>query len=106
MNNFQSITNRYLSYLQLFLEGEVILLDVRTHSECAGHSIKGAVNISSGEIDKYIDIIKKWDKPIFTFSKNGVRSAKVALILRRAGINAQDGGTLDHIEEALSFFKH
>jgi len=73
------------------VEGGALLLDVRTPAEFAAGSIEGAINIplqrleaSFGELDN--------DQEIVVFCASGMRSARSATLLKRAGFTVHDLG--------------
>ncbi|MCB9262282.1 MAG: rhodanese-like domain-containing protein [Flavobacteriales bacterium] len=69
-----------------------IILDVRTPGEYNGGHGKGSKNIPLDQLQKKIDMIKKWDKPVITCCASGMRSAGAAALLKRNGIEAYNGG--------------
>ncbi len=68
------------------------VVDVRTKGEFKGGHGKGAVNIPLQELNSNIDKIKKWNKPVITVCASGMRSMKAASVIRRAGVEAVNGG--------------
>lgn len=84
-----------------FIKSGAVLLDVRTHCEHAGYHILGAVNIPYDEIDRLIDLIKRWEKPVITFSGYGRRSEIATRKLKAHGVQVCDGGTVGLVEQAI-----
>ncbi len=98
-----------MSIMNLFGGGSVkevlqegaIVIDVRTEAEYVGFHIKDAVNIPYDEIEKSIDIIQAWHKPVIVYSTYGLRSRLAAAKLRRCGISVLSS-TRDQLCELLA----
>lgn len=78
------------------------LVDVRTPSEFASGSVKGAVNIPldkiSGQLSKF-----KGKKNIVVFCRSGNRSSQAKSILEKNGFdNVVNGGTWQNVNSAIS----
>ncbi len=68
--------------------GAWMLLDCREHDEVATASIEGALHIPMGEVASRVDEIAEHEgERVVVFCKAGVRSLKVAGVLRSAGID-------------------
>jgi rhodanese-related sulfurtransferase len=78
--------------LELFLEKDAIILDVRTANEFAEGHIKNAKNIDLQVLNSKISEIKKWNKPVITCCRSGMRSAQATSILKQNGIECVNGG--------------
>jgi len=78
------------------------LVDVRTPSEFASGSVKGAVNIPldkiSGQLSKF-----KGKKNIVVFCRSGNRSSQAKSILEKNGFkNVVNGGTWQNVNSLIS----
>lgn len=66
--------------------GEFTLLDVRTQKEYESGYMKGAILIPDYELaTKMNDRLPHKEKPIFVYSRSGIRSKKAAKLLADAG---------------------
>lgn len=82
---------------ELHANGAVII-DVRTPGEYnSGHG-KNAINIPLNTIESNISKIKKYDKPVITCCRSGMRSGQAAGILKANGIEAYNGGTWQSVD--------
>lgn len=77
---------------ELLAKGAVII-DVRTAGEFAGGHVKGSKNIPLQNIEGQISKIKNLKKPVVACCASGMRSGQAADILKRAGIEATNGGS-------------
>ena len=90
------------SQLKEVLADNAFLVDVRTPSEFASGSIKGAVNIPldkvSGQLSKF-----KGKKHIVVFCRSGNRSGQAKSILEKNGFtNVVNGGTWQNVQTVIS----
>lgn len=69
------------------------LLDVRTPGEYASGHADGALNIPIGELAGRLQEVPA-DRPVVVYCASGVRSAKAAGQLRKAGRDAHNAGGL------------
>lgn len=88
--------------LKEVLVDNAYLVDVRTPSEFASGSVKGAVNIPldkiSGQLSKF-----KGKKNIVVFCRSGNRSGQAKSILEKNGFdNVVNGGTWQNVNSAIS----
>lgn len=88
--------------LKEVLADNAYLVDVRTPSEFASGSVKGAVNIPldkiSGQLSKF-----KGKKNIVVFCRSGNRSSQAKSILEKNGFkNVVNGGTWQNVNSAIS----
>lgn len=88
--------------LKKVLTDNAYLVDVRTPSEFASGSVKGAVNIPldkiSGQLSKF-----KGKKNIVVFCRSGNRSSQAKSILEKNGFdNVVNGGTWQNVNSAIS----
>lgn len=70
-----------------------IILDVRSPQEFDRGNIKGSKNIPVITIQKEINNIKKWNKPVITVCQSGARSGVAKSLLKAAGIEVYNGGS-------------
>ena len=73
------------------LDGAVVL-DVRPTSEYQQEHLRGSKNIPISEIRSKLEAIRKWNRPVITVCRSGVRSAVAKSVLAAAGIEAYNGG--------------
>src|SRR5690554_1184780 len=90
------------SQLKEVLADNAFLVDVRTPSEFASGSVKGAVNIPldkiSGQLSKF-----KGKKNIVVFCRSGNRSSQAKSILEKNGFkNVVNGGTWQNVNSLIS----
>ena len=69
------------------------IIDVRMPGEFKTGHISGSVNIPLEGIQEEIKRIKHFDKPVIVCCVSGMRSAVVGRKLRKAGIEAVNGGS-------------
>lgn len=90
------------SQLKEVLADNAFLVDVRTPSEFASGSVKGAVNIPldkiSGQLPKF-----KNKKHIVVFCRSGNRSGQAKSILEKNGFNnVINGGTWNNVQKVIT----
>ena len=90
------------SQLKEVLADNAFLVDVRTPSEFASGSVKGAVNIPldkvSGQLPKF-----KNKKHIVVFCRSGNRSGEAKSILEKNGFNnVVNGGTWNNVQKVIT----
>lgn len=77
------------------------LVDVRSTSEFAGGSVRGAVNIPLNTIQNQIAKFKN-KKDIVVFCQSGMRSGQAVSILKKNGIqNVFNGGGWRNVDEIV-----
>jgi len=79
--------------LQELYENGAVIIDVRTPAEFKSGHGKNAINIPLNTISSNIAKIKKYDKPVITCCRSGMRSGQAAGILKGEGVEAYNGGT-------------
>ncbi|MCW0486346.1 rhodanese-like domain-containing protein [Riemerella anatipestifer] len=83
------------------VEQGAFLVDVRSASEFAGGSVKGAVNIPLDKISSQISKFKGRDK-IVVFCLSGGRSGQAKSLLQQNGIeNVINGGSWHNVKDAI-----
>ena len=90
-NNFKSLVQR-----------GAVIVDVRGATEIAGGHIACAKNISLELIPLNIKELKKLNTAIITCCRSGARSAIASRILKKAGIDAYNGGAWELLQKQLS----
>ncbi|WP_220457161.1 rhodanese-like domain-containing protein [Moheibacter lacus] len=90
------------SQLKEIIADNAFLVDVRTPSEFASGSVKGAVNIPldkiSGQLPKF-----KNKKHIVVFCRSGNRSGQAKSILEKNGFNnVVNGGTWNNVQKVIT----
>ena len=80
------------------IQNGAIILDVRSKGEFQQGHVKGAVNIPVDQINKQIEKIRKYDKPVITCCASGMRSGSAKSILKSAGIEAYNGGPWQKVD--------
>jgi rhodanese-related sulfurtransferase len=68
------------------------IIDVRTSAEYVDGHLKGSINIPLSEITSRLDEFKN-PKGVIVCCASGMRSYKVAIFLKQAGIHCLDGGS-------------
>ncbi|MDE3212909.1 MAG: rhodanese-like domain-containing protein [Bacteroidota bacterium] len=90
-----------VNFKELTQKGAVII-DVRTPGEFGSGHIKSSVNIPLNNIGNQINKIKKYNKPIITVCQSGSRSRMATGILKRAGVEAYNGGAWSMFSRKIS----
>lgn len=85
----------------LLSQGAVII-DVRTQSEFQSGHLRGSQNIPLDRVQAKVSELKKKNKPVITVCMSGSRSRMAEGILRRAGVEAYNGGPWFRLESRLS----
>jgi len=85
-----------LQATQLINQGKAVVVDVREPADFAAGHLRDAKNIPAGELSKRMSELDKFkSKAVITVCQTGVRSAKTATQLKKAGFNevfSLDGG--------------
>ena len=84
-------------YIKEMYRNGAIILDVRTPEEFKAGHIKNAINIPVHILDEQINSLKQKNKPIITVCKSGARSSMAVTILKRAGVDAFNGGAWESL---------
>ena len=84
-----------------FVANGAIILDVRTPEEFKEGHIKDAKNIALNNLNGKIAEIKKWNKPIITCCRSGMRSGQATSILKQNGIQSINGGGWTSLQSKL-----
>jgi len=84
----------------MYLNGAIIL-DVRTPEEFKCGHIKNAINIPVQILDAATNSLKQQNRPVITVCQTGVRSSMAVGILKKAGIDAFNGGAWELLQTQL-----
>lgn len=101
---FKNLLGGSLSQEQLkeVINSKTFLVDVRTPSEFAAGSVKGAVNIPLDKLSSQLDKFKKKEQ-IVVFCRSGSRSGQAKRVLEQNGFkNVTNGGTWQSVQVALN----
>jgi rhodanese-related sulfurtransferase len=85
---------------EMYLNGAIIL-DVRTPEEFKCGHIKNAINIPVQILDAATNSLKQQNRPVITVCQTGVRSSMAVGILKKAGIDAFNGGAWELLQTQL-----
>jgi len=85
-----------------YLDRDALILDVRTSGEFQQGHAPGARNIPLQDMGRRSAEIKGWQKPIITCCRSGNRSGLAASQLRKAGIDAINGGSWQNVARYCS----
>jgi phage shock protein E len=83
-------------------EAGAIIIDVRSPQEFDRGHIQGSKNIPVNIIQRELNAIKKWNKPIITVCQSGARSGMAKSVLKGAGIEVYNGGSWFSLRSKLS----
>ncbi|MEI6515395.1 MAG: rhodanese-like domain-containing protein [bacterium] len=67
------------------VKGGALVVDVRTAAEYKGGHVDGALNIPVQELESRLGELKDKQRAIVVYCASGIRSARAAAILRKAG---------------------
>lgn len=79
--------------LKNLLNGDVLVIDVRTSQEFESGHYPQSINIPLHTIEEEISTIQSYNKDIIVVCASGMRSAQAKNILTKNGINCQNGGS-------------
>lgn len=79
-----------------------VIIDVRTPSEFKGGHIPNSINIPVDQISSNIKKIEAYKKPIITCCASGMRSGTAASALKKAGVEAYNGGPWNTLLQAIN----
>lgn len=97
LGNF-SIQAQTQTLEEIFREGDVFLVDVRTPQEFASGSVGNAVNIPLIEIENQLDVFRN-KKNIVLFCRSGRRSEIAKQILEKHEITSYNALTIENIRK-------
>jgi len=79
-----------------------IIIDVRSPQEFDNGHIQGSKNIPVNVIQRELNTIKKWGKPIITVCQSGARSGMAKSALKAAGVEVYNGGSWFSLRSKIS----
>lgn len=86
--------------LELLADGAMII-DARTPAEYHSGHVRKAVNYPVQTLSSHIANIKKENKPVIAYCQSGMRSASAVAMLKNAGIQAVNAGSISAMEKIL-----
>ena len=89
-----------VDYREMLAAGAIIV-DVRTPAEYKSGHIKGSLNLPLDSIGGHTDALLKKGVPVITCCRSGARSGMAVGILRKAGIEAVNGGAWDGLQAKI-----
>lgn len=78
-----------------------LIVDVRSPEEFASGHIDESINIPLDRINDKASYLKKCGKPVITCCRSGMRSGIAEGILKMAGVQVYNGGTLDKLRQKV-----
>ena len=84
------------------LNQQAIILDVRTASEFSQGHVASSINIPLDQLQGQISRLKKKNKPVVACCATGRRSGIATGMLRRAGLDAVNGGGWHAVQRLLN----
>lgn len=83
------------------LKNGALIVDVRTPEEYKAGHIKQSVNIPLNVIPNKVNELKRKNKPIVTCCRSGARSGMAADMLRKAGVEVENGGSWNSVKAMM-----
>ena len=83
-------------------EAGAIIIDVRSPQEFDRGHIQGSKNIPVNILQRELNSIKKWNKPVITVCQSGARSGLAKSALKAAGVEVYNGGSWFGLRAKLS----
>lgn len=83
------------------LKNGALIVDVRTPDEYKSGHIKQSVNIPLNQIPNKVNELKRKNKPIITCCRSGARSGMAADMLRKAGVEVENGGPWNSVKAMM-----
>ena len=87
-------------YKALKAQGAIIV-DVRTPQEYKEGHYKGAVNIPLDRLSREISSLQQKQKPVILYCRSGSRSGMAKSMLRSAGLDAYNAGSLGSLSRLM-----
>lgn len=101
MINFSSLFSGSKTDYKGLLQNGAMLIDVRTPDEYRTGHVKGSVNIPLDTLPNRISELKSKNKSIIAVCRSGARSGAATSMLKKAGIEAYNGGGWDSFERQI-----
>lgn len=102
MGFFDFIFGAKKRQVQLFLENEATVLDVRTKKEYDAGAIPNSMHIPLQDLHNHVDELKALETSFVVCCASGVRSAKAVKFLNINNIVATNGGGWLRLAEAYN----
>ena len=83
-------------------ENGALIIDVRSVAEYNAGHIKKSLNIPLNTISGQVAKLKKANKPVIAVCQSGSRSSMATGILKRAGIEAYNGGSWYSLQNKIA----
>jgi phage shock protein E len=87
---------------QKLMDRGAIIVDVRSGPEYDRGHIRGALNIPVDRIGGRVEEFKKKGKPVICCCQSGTRSGLAVMQLKKAGIEAYNGGNWQSLQRKIS----
>jgi phage shock protein E len=85
-------------YLNMNIDKQATIVDVRTPGEFAVQHFPGAINIPLNDVLKKMKQFRNMSKPIVVYCRSGNRSGLAVTILQQNGISSViNGGSLESL---------
>lgn len=79
-----------------------VILDVRTKAEFQRGHIDGSTNIPLSDLQRRLEEVRKWKKPVITVCQSGNRSGVAQKMLNEHNIETYNGGSWFRLNNKLS----
>lgn len=83
------------------MEQGALIIDVRTPEEYRQGHIQGSLNIPLQNLPGKLNDLRKKDKTIITVCRSGARSGTAVGILKKAGMEAFNGGPWNRLQNQI-----
>lgn len=83
------------------LDKGAVIVDVRTPDEYRSGHITESVNIPLNLIPDKMNELKRKNKPIVAVCRSGARSGMAADLMKKAGLEAENGGPWNSVQAML-----
>ncbi|MCB0430926.1 MAG: rhodanese-like domain-containing protein [Flavobacteriales bacterium] len=87
--------------VQEMLANGAVVIDVRSVDEYRGGHVAGSRNIPLHTLEGHVEKIKKLNKPVVVCCASGMRSGQAASLLRRHGVECENGGGWHQVNAML-----
>lgn len=102
LNWIKSLFGSNAEEIKKFLDQNHKVIDVRTEGEFRAGHMKGSINIPLQKLGNHLDEIRAMEQPVILCCKSGTRSGIAKGQLRKAGIEAINGGTWKSLDNLSS----
>ncbi|MBT8324123.1 MAG: rhodanese-like domain-containing protein [Winogradskyella sp.] len=87
--------------INIYLEKNAVLLDVRSNDEFSQGHLPGALHIPLQELEYRVEEILKLKKPVIAYCASGARSDRATNFLKLNKIDAINGGGINSLRSTL-----